>query len=890
MSKPYLSIVTTARNDNHGGDLLARIGIFFKSLFFNLEGKNFNCEIVVVDWNPPYGEKRLAEVLNLENIPKNCEIVFVEVPKVVHDKYKYADKLPLYQMIGKNVGIRRSTGKFVLSTNIDLIFSEEIFDFFEEKKLEKGKIYRAIRIDVDKIDYEQISAENLVETCKNHVIRKNYIDGTTDLFGNLLSVVYFPEEIKADNRNFEKEMPRLFTNASGDFQLMHIDDWNNINGYPELDLYSMHLDSMLEYIAYFAGLEEVIFNEKKCSYHIEHDNGFTPEAQNKGEFDTRYKKRQIGKLDFEEVRQYAYLMKNRGGFFNEYPNWGLKNKYLPIYKYYKNRGSFTIICTPKPFVEKNSISQKNAIKSWMALNPTPEIIILGDEEGYEEVVNEFGLKWIKDIEKNSFNTPLVSSIFEKGSREALNDTVVYINSDIIILDDFIESIRNLWMYNLDKYLMIGERTNLDLDEKINFSNFDTVKKLKEFAKNNGVSQGTRGIDYFIFNKNQFVNIPDFALGRTVWDHWLIWKSFDENIPVINATESIFCIHQNHNYGHLKGGYSEAWFGEEAKINSKLANGRLHRRHIVHSNFKLKNGEIFSVFDENIKVNMHLDLILDEKFDNSNSENIVDDILSLNTEILRYNQEKVMIIADKLMLEEKFEEAYKLYHYLTFIDNGDAIINVTHMSTMGLGVKQDYRVSNFYWEKVSNLETVSGNNTYGIIFENFDKGITPLHYWMDRYEKGDKALASFILTMTFLYGLGEKKDIPESMFWLKRSVDAGNFDGVHICRHIFKKPNIDIESKKLFIHLLYSLLDQGISKVSEILIEVLFELEDIDHEEISKLLDHAYDNKLGEIFNYLGLKFLIGINCKKNLKLAFNYLTKGAEIGNINSIENLERYF
>ncbi len=42
---------------------------------------------------------------------------------------------------------------------------------------------------------------------------------------------------------------------------------------------------------------------------------------------------------------------------------------------------FTLFSTPKPFRGEFARIQRNAMRSWVALRPRPEILIFGDEEG-----------------------------------------------------------------------------------------------------------------------------------------------------------------------------------------------------------------------------------------------------------------------------------------------------------------------------------------------------------------------------------------------------------------------------------------------------------------------------------------------------------------------------
>jgi hypothetical protein len=50
---PYLSIVATARNDGHGGDLLHRMQLFVENVIGQCNRHNLDAELVLVEWNPP---------------------------------------------------------------------------------------------------------------------------------------------------------------------------------------------------------------------------------------------------------------------------------------------------------------------------------------------------------------------------------------------------------------------------------------------------------------------------------------------------------------------------------------------------------------------------------------------------------------------------------------------------------------------------------------------------------------------------------------------------------------------------------------------------------------------------------------------------------------------
>jgi len=60
---------------------------------------------------------------------------------------------------------------------------------------------------------------------------------------------------------------------------------------------------------------------------------------------------------------------------------------------------------------------------------------------------------------------------------------------------------------------------------------------------------------FRFSAGLYAAIPDFAIGRLWFDHWLIKSAREQNLPVVDASLVAPVLHQNHDYGHVVGGKS-----------------------------------------------------------------------------------------------------------------------------------------------------------------------------------------------------------------------------------------------------------------------------------------------------------------------------------------------
>ena len=227
----------------------------------------------------------------------------------------------------------------------------------------------------------------------------------------------------------------------------------------------------------------------------------------------------------------------------------------------------TIFSIPKPFDGPISVIQRNAIQSWQKLGPDIEVLLFGDEVGVAETAHEFNTHHIPDIQKNEFGTPLLSSAFKMAEQISSKDLLCFVNADIVLLSSFFRAIQKV---NYPRFLMIGQRWNLDITDPIEFSDNQWERSFIEFIKEKGTLQPPFGSDYFIFPKAMDWNMPDFAVGRPGWDNWMIYQARLHQVPVIDATTAGTVVHQNHNYAHIPNGQNKATFeGPEAQINRSL---------------------------------------------------------------------------------------------------------------------------------------------------------------------------------------------------------------------------------------------------------------------------------------------------------------------------------
>jgi hypothetical protein len=177
--------------------------------------------------------------------------------------------------------------------------------------------------------------------------------------------------------------------------------------------------------------------------------------------------------------------------------------------------------------------------------------VLGDETGAFGIAMQLGFGYSPRLKRDMFGTPLVSDVFKQGELHAEEDIIVYVNSDIILMDDFVLAVNRAAQEFPGPFLVVGQRTDLDITEPLMFSE-GWGDRLRTDAKQHGTLHQQAGIDYFVYRKDILGEIPAFALGRWRWDNWIVWSALLRGIPVIDATECVLAIHQNHDHSHHGG--------------------------------------------------------------------------------------------------------------------------------------------------------------------------------------------------------------------------------------------------------------------------------------------------------------------------------------------------
>lgn len=258
----------------------------------------------------------------------------------------------------------------------------------------------------------------------------------------------------------------------------------------------------------------------------------------------------------------------------------------------------TIYSAPKAFADHIGVIQANAIRSWVALGPRVEVVLLGKDGGIAEIASKLGIRHIPDIATNEFGTPLLNSLMATAEGNSTAPYLCMINADIMLTGDFLFFLDKLKV--LPEALFIGLRSDLDVTKEIDTSDKTWDRQIRERVKRQGRFRGAgdnsfNGTDYYIYPRGLYPSVPPFAIGRFFWDSWLIADVYRRRKPVVNVSGDVLAVHQNHDYGHVRSNtvvdMYRYWLNAELRKNQRLAGGFLDLMGPREANFTLVDGAL-----------------------------------------------------------------------------------------------------------------------------------------------------------------------------------------------------------------------------------------------------------------------------------------------------------
>ena len=249
----------------------------------------------------------------------------------------------------------------------------------------------------------------------------------------------------------------------------------------------------------------------------------------------------------------------------------------------------TLFSAPKPFSDPRIANiQLNALSSWSRLEDV-EILLMGEEAGIAEAAEGIGARYVEGVRRNASGTPLISSMLELARRHSLSELLCIMNADMIVMSDLLEAAKDSRRQR-ERFVLLARRWDMEIGERLDFS-AGWEGRLRDRVRRSARLHRPTGSDFFLFPRECYEEIPDFAVGRGGWDNWMIYKARREGWPVIDCTPSVTIVHQNHDYSHLPGG-APHYSAPESDENIQLAGGHAPIRYtVLDATHRLRSGRL-----------------------------------------------------------------------------------------------------------------------------------------------------------------------------------------------------------------------------------------------------------------------------------------------------------
>lgn len=219
-----ISAVIVSRNDNYGGHLNERATYAINSAIDSFD------EVIYVDWNSENGSL-LYDIKKELQLKGNLK--HIVIPPLAASQLTNFDPQAqkCCEVLARNIGIRRATGDYIVSTNIDIIQPkrEDILKLIEQKG--KKDFFTTVSrraLEWDEIKEFQGGDYNFANwsALRDHVyinsVPRNELEKTTP--GDQYSII----------------------NCCGDFQLAPKEVWHAIRGFEEELIYPLFADTNVQ--------------------------------------------------------------------------------------------------------------------------------------------------------------------------------------------------------------------------------------------------------------------------------------------------------------------------------------------------------------------------------------------------------------------------------------------------------------------------------------------------------------------------------------------------------------------------------------------------------------------------------------------------------------------
>ena len=207
----------------------------------------------------------------------------------------------------------------------------------------------------------------------------------------------------------------------------------------------------------------------------------------------------------------------------------------------------TIFSPMRPFHGNIGEVQLNAIRSWLAIRPACEVILIDDEEGTTPAATAgLDVRVLREVKRSRLGAPLLDDLLRTAARHARHEIMAYITADVLMSpNSATEILRCHGRMQGRPYLAICSRLDMLQPLTIHFDRPDWVDEVLAATRIHGRPHGHTALDLWIYPRSLDFNCPPFPIGRCATDGWVVYKARRDGIPVIDVSSAILLIHQLH---------------------------------------------------------------------------------------------------------------------------------------------------------------------------------------------------------------------------------------------------------------------------------------------------------------------------------------------------------
>ena len=231
-----------------------------------------------------------------------------------------------------------------------------------------------------------------------------------------------------------------------------------------------------------------------------------------------------------------------------------------------------VLFTTMHVTEGQSNIYRNTLQTWPLLKPLVKPVLLYTSlelpVSWQEEAKRLGWELLQ-IKQTFGRLPILRPMWLDVMSNYKAHYYAYANADILFDESLALTLISIGPLLQDKApFIVGRRTNYPMTGS---EQVDSLQAVRHLASRNLAKLFTEhGQDYFITTSTAFPwkDIPDFVIGRVGYDNWLVSYAIQNYLYVIDATNTVLCLHQSGTDGNYAG-FTHKYL---LNINKELANG------------------------------------------------------------------------------------------------------------------------------------------------------------------------------------------------------------------------------------------------------------------------------------------------------------------------------